>query len=483
MKANRNTLIRVTVLLLIVNVSSVLAQEQADPVAVRGEFARALDEQDAAKIESLFAEDGVFDYVVLAVPLLDSNVAVAAFFADLFNGSPDTHTTEGRIFSKENIVVVEHNVLGTNTGESSIPTTGNAWDLPHIDIFEIEGEKIRRLTTYADYFTVMVQLGMAPAPEPIELIPSLEIPDPEPTGLSPWEANAELVTRWNSHDPGEVTKMVHQDATLFYGPLGGTVGRTEGTAMNEIYFQGFSDTRLDPVRTIDLGDGWILSEHVGRGTHDGMFMGVPASGYPMEVRTVWLNRFDADGLLTHHSVYYDNLTFMTQMTSAPWLLDGIWVSSVPTPFGNLIGTTVYVAQDEAQTQYSGTLEWMTTFLLFEELYPDSDPSLAISAGGQANRVGRNTYSATFLEYQRKKDLATGAIEIVGLDTVDAHFTLVGPDLLRGHGTASYYVAEQDADQDGFPDEGQEPIICLPWAWTAKRLTAVPGCLPAPMPGQ
>jgi hypothetical protein len=73
------------------------------------------------------------------------------------------------------------------------------------------------------------------------------------------------------------------------------------------------------------------------------------------------------------------------------------------------------------------------------------------------------------------------IEIVGIWIAHANFELIGPDQLQGHGTASYYTGAQDGDQDGFPDDGQEPIACAPWQWSGRRITAVPACTPAPMP--
>jgi hypothetical protein len=167
-----------------------------------------------------------------------------------------------------------------------------------------------------------------------------------------------------------------------------------------------------------------------------------------------------------------------------WPLDGIWVSAVPTPLGNLILTTTYVAQDAAKTRYSGSLEEINPLPLLMELYPDGD--IDKWAGGQAVIVGLNKYEATYLGYSLKARESNMEItEIVGLWTIKAHFELVGPDRLEGYGNGSYYLAAQDADQDGFPDEGQEPIACIPWTWTGKRLTPMPGCElpPMPEPGQ
>jgi len=172
------------------------------------------------------------------------------------------------------------------------------------------------------------------------------------------------------------------------------------------------------------------------------------------------------------------MTLMTQITTAEWPLDGIWITAVPTPLGNIVMTTLYTAQDAAKTRFGGTLEGINNLPVLSELYPNSDKDTF--AGGQVVKVGRNKYEATFLEwFQKTVDIYN--TEIVGIATINAHFELVGPDLIQGHGTGSYYMAAQDADQDGFPDEGQEPVLCVPWEWTARRLTVLPGCIPAPMP--
>ncbi len=90
-------------------------------------------------------------------------------------------------------------------------------------------------------------------------------------------------------------------------------------------------------------------------------------------------------------------------------------------------------------------------------------------------VAPNQYKATFLGYERKSDSSIGTIEIVGIWIAHANFEVVGPDQLHGQGTVSYYMAAQDADQDGFPDDGQEPILCAPWEWSGRRVTDVPAC--------
>jgi predicted ester cyclase len=479
----KGILILVCSLVLIIN-SSVMGQEQADVLAVRAGFAQALDGHIQDEYMSFFAADAVWDWVSQPAPFV-GHEQIAAMFDTHISASPDDwRTDQGRVMSVDNIVMVEHAALGTQTGPlpGGLPPSGNEWVYPHLDIYEIEGDKIKRLTTYGDAAGVYIQWGLMPVPEMPELAPSFTLPDPEPTGLSPMEANADQVNRWNSHDAALMAEIYHADAQIFAGPLGMVLDRVAMTAMNEMFFSAFPDVALEVVRAIDLGDGWVVTEFVSRSTHQGPFMGIPAAGYPTEIRGVWLTRYNAQGLVIEGAFYYDSLTLMNQLITAPWPLDGIWVSAIPTPLGNLILTTTYVAQDASKTRYSGSLEEINAMPLLAEIYPDADPTPKW-AGGQAVMVGRNKYEVTFLGYRTKiveSDIGK-TTEFVGLFTVKGYFELLGPDMLQGHGTGSYYLAVQDADRDGFPDEGQEPVACVPWTWTGKRLTAMPGCTPTPMP--
>ncbi len=458
-------------LITLVSTGAILAQTTEELVTISQAFGQAIDDHDIDAILSHFTEDGLFATTV--GPPTQGYDQIGAYFQYLFSESPDWGSSEEeRGFASGTVVVHEHASVGTNIALAEV---GLPWVWPHIDIFDFEGDKVKKLMSYGDYAGILVQLGLAPAPEMPDFIPTITVPDPEPTGLSPLEANADQIERWNSHDAASVAKLYDTDLQLFAGPLGAALDRSAMTAMNEMYFVGFPDAYLEVVRAIDLGDGWVVTEISASSTHQGPFMGIPPQGFPTEIPIAWLMHYNADGLVTEGSFYYDNLTLMTQMTTAPYPLDGIWITSSATPMGNWISTTNYVAQNAAKTRYSGTLEFVNGFPLFAELYPDADPSLVLSAGGQAVMVGRNKYEATYLTYDRKYDPSTGIMEIVGIDTLRASFEVVGPDQIVGQGMASYYMAAQDADQDGFPDEGQEPVACFPWEWTCKRLTVMPGC--------
>lgn len=469
----KGILILLCLFALIVN-SPTMGQTPEERLAIHGAQLAALNAHDLDTMMSYWAEDGIYDYVSMPPPVPVAYVRMG--FEQRFAARPDFRMTEGNTFAADNIVVEEAMTLYT------VLETGVEVVIPHLSIYEFENDKIKRVTSYNDRAGIAVQLGQMPAPALPELVPSFALPDAEPTGLSPVEADIEHMARYNgSGNVSYYAQMLHPDAQIFVCPLGRTVNRDEWIALHEMNSGGFSDGSAEVVRRVDLGDGWILSEAINRGTHDGSYFGVEPSGYMMEFRGAYLAHYDADGLITHFNMYYDNLTLMTQITTAPWPLDGIWISTVPTPLGNLTLTTMYVAQDAAKTRYSGSLDEINQMPLLADIYPDADP-ISQWAGGQADMVGRNKYEATYLGYSRKTiETEIGKMnELVGVFTIKAHFELLDPDTLQGQGTGSYYLIEQDADRDGFPDEGQEPLACIPWAWTGKRLTPLPGCTPPPM---
>lgn len=169
---------------------------------------------------------------------------------------------------------------------------------------------------------------------------------------------------------------------------------------------------------------------------------------------------------------------LQQSLGLEWSPVGTWIMTVPTPMGNMIIKSTWVAQDAAKKRLTGEFEQINTYPVLIDVYPDSEQ--VKFAGGLAVKTGLNKYEGTFIEYFTKT-AGPSLEEIVGIGIVAGTFELVGPDLVQGQGTGAYYMPEQDADQDGFPDQGQEPAVCVPWEWTAKRLTMMPGCVPTPLP--
>jgi len=267
---------------------------------------------------ALLTDDIVLDALAVPPPL-EGKEAVAAYFGALYQGFPDIHWDAQRTLVSADAVVVQYLATGTHLGVfNEIPPTENTVQMPIFEIFEFEDDKIKKITCCFDNANMLVQLGVMPAPEPLELVPSFTLPDAEATGLAPLEADAELISRFNTHDLSEFAKILHRDAEIKFNALGMIpMNREEYVALNELYLLSNSTLRGDVVRGIDMGDGWVVAEIVFSGIHDGPYFGIPATGLPSEVRTAWIAHYDADGLLTNMNFYFDNLTVLTQIGAFP----------------------------------------------------------------------------------------------------------------------------------------------------------------------
>jgi hypothetical protein len=457
----KKTLILVFLCALTINLP-LLAQAPEDLLAMMSEYSQGVVDHDLDKVMSYYADDVIVEMTIY--PGMEITMGPwRGGWAGAFQ-APGWHTDHGITLAVENMVVVDHNSVRPES--PGVPEQIG----PHFDVIDFVDGKIVHEYVYGG--------GFMP-PELPPAVPAADVPAPAPTGLSPLEANAEFVARWNSHDAAAVASMQDTEAKIFVGCLNSYLSRGEIMAINQAFFDAIPDISLEVRRTVDMGDGWVLTELTWKGFQAQTFMGVESMGYPVELNGVQLIQYNADGLITKMRLYFNGNHLLDQMASAPWPLDGIWLTTYPMAAGNMISTTVYTAQDAAKTRYSGTLEFLNSFGP-NGLFPDSDPSLTVYAGGEAVMVGRNKYDATYLGYYRKYDASTGVIEVLGINTVNARFELLSPDQLQGvHGFSSYYLAEQDADQDGFPDEGQEPIFCSQVRWTGKRLTPLPGCTPPP----
>jgi hypothetical protein len=212
-------------------------------------------------------------------------------------------------------------------------------------------------------------------------------------------------------------------------------------------------------------------------TQEGEFVGIPPTGRKIQWTGMTIYRI-AGGKIVEGWWSYDGLGMIQQLTAEEWLVDGSWITSLPTPMGNMLVKGIWIAQDDAKTRFTGEFEHISMFPLLIDLYPNADDIKF--AGALALKTGVNQYEMTAFEYFTTS-VGPSYDEIVGIGIVTGTLKLVGTNLAQGQGTGAYYLAAQDADRDGFPDENQEPALCVPWEWTSKRLTTMPACVPTPMP--
>jgi steroid delta-isomerase-like uncharacterized protein len=310
-------------------------------IAIRAAAHAALNDHDIALFLSSFTDDAVLDFTAAPAPFVGQE-AIGAFFASELEAFPDWQAADTAVFAAENLVVAPQVITGTHKGMwNGIPASGNPVQLPMLAFVDFEADKIKQLTAYADMAGQMIQLGVATAPEMPPLIPSFDVPDPEPSSLTPLEANAELLARWNNGDLSGFFQMTHADATFFDSGFGIPLGRDEYAAGCEMLLYAFPDMFGQFTRSIDLGEGWVAVEVVFTGTHNGPFMGIPATGRPTVLRGGSVRHFDADGLLTDFSLYYDTLTLMAQITAVTPIDPGI------------DGLVAYYALDGDASDHSG----------------------------------------------------------------------------------------------------------------------------------
>jgi hypothetical protein len=101
-----------------------------------------------------------------------------------------------------------------------------------------------------------------------------------------------------------------------------------------------------------------------------------------------------------------------------------------------------------------------------------------TAQGEAIRTGPRSFDYT--------------LHFWGLDSANRRVSLVvssGAKLFREGdcgiydtvgGTLAVYLPAQDADGDGFPDDGETPVACVPIELTGRRMSVLPPCKPSPV---
>jgi len=280
-------------------------------------------------------EGAVNDYVAGPAPA-SSPEAIRGFFEALYAGWPDYQTVSERLLVGSGLAVTEHVTLGTHLGEwMGIPATGlGGLPLPHFDVWEFTGTKVSRLTTYVDVQSILVSIGVMPAPDLPSLEPSFALPDPVGSGLDPLGTVVELQGLYNAHDLVGLAAMLASDVKVLIAPLGAdTLDRASFIGLQEHYHSSFSDLRMEVVRNVVLTEGWVLAEVWFKGFNDGPYFGLPAARRTTQVRGALLYQVDAAGLITEISVYWDNLSLLAQLGWFPPPLSAEEMETVNDTFG------------------------------------------------------------------------------------------------------------------------------------------------------
>jgi len=274
---------------------------EGDLLAIIHWFEEAWRSHNIDLLFSLTTDDYTFEWPPSPSMNREETISMVEWYMATY---PNTYVHEGLTMAsaKNGVAVMEH------TDTYIWPDNGAPIEDFHICVEDFEGPRIKKGTSYGDVGITLIQAGVMPPRKLGDMIPSFPLPGPEATGLSSMEASAELLKRLNAHDLPNVAKMLRRDVDIWYPFIDRPANRSEFIDIHEQFLGGFSDMSWENVRRVDMGEGWLFSEVKLRGTNDGKFLGKPATGLPMEVRSGLIEHYDENGLATYVHFHFDTLS-------------------------------------------------------------------------------------------------------------------------------------------------------------------------------
>ena len=118
---------------------------------------------------------------------------------------------------------------------------------------------------------------------------------------------------WDSFRSCFADEAIHNSVPEELGLGQGPDAVLELARMQVAAFPDFQTERLESVFEGDLG----AFRYRETGTHEGEFMGVPASGRRIDGESAGFARFNGEGKLVEAWLYQDNLAFVQQIGAIP----------------------------------------------------------------------------------------------------------------------------------------------------------------------
>jgi steroid delta-isomerase-like uncharacterized protein len=128
--------------------------------------------------------------------------------------------------------------------------------------------------------------------------------------------NIEIVKQayaaWNAHDPDQYVQLIADDyvwdTDFFPAPVRGA---EETKKAMSVYFTAFPDLRMD-IETTIAADNHVVICWTVSGTHQGEFMGIPATHKNASVRGCTVTEL-RDGKIVKSATYSDRMTLFQQL--------------------------------------------------------------------------------------------------------------------------------------------------------------------------
>jgi steroid delta-isomerase-like uncharacterized protein len=122
-----------------------------------------------------------------------------------------------------------------------------------------------------------------------------------------------FVTMLNEHDPDLVDRFVATDYVNHNAFV------PDGREANRSFWAGFFTALQDLTATVEdvvISGDRVVGRFVYRGTHGGEFMGIPATGRQVEMRSIDIWRVE-DGMFAEHCDELNTLQVLQQMGALP----------------------------------------------------------------------------------------------------------------------------------------------------------------------
>ena len=117
----------------------------------------------------------------------------------------------------------------------------------------------------------------------------------------------------NTHDPDLVEQFVAEDYVNHNAFVDD--GREANRQFWHAFFTGLPDVSASMEDLVIAGDR-VAGRFIYRGTHQGDFMGIPASGHAVEMRSIDIWRIE-DGMFAEHWDELNTLAMFQQMGVVP----------------------------------------------------------------------------------------------------------------------------------------------------------------------
>jgi steroid delta-isomerase-like uncharacterized protein len=282
----------------------------------------AINAHDADKSASVLTDDAV--YIRPGVPPVNGKDAIKAETAQLFAAFPDLKVYGIRTLVKNEVVVHQYVLTGTNSGDfMGQKATNKAMGVlgMRIDWFTPEG-KIKESHVYVDRASIGFQLGLPKAKgRPAVAAPTESTPDLQVAKGSPDEDKNVAVVKamtatMETKDVKAFLDLVGDDSTYEMNTEAKPMsGKKDAKTFFMAFTKAFPDIKSSLSNAWGIGD-FVVDEYVTTGTQKGALVGpsgtLPATGKKVEIHGAEVLLLK-DGKMVKGWGYENSMEMMTEL--------------------------------------------------------------------------------------------------------------------------------------------------------------------------